>query len=427
MRRARTLAWAGGSIVAVLVGSLEPWARGIRPIHSSDDELALAVAVLCACAFAVFALTGTRLAIAVPVLLGVVAVAVVAHDAQDPAGPFGGPGPNIHHAWGIWVALAGLVSLVVASLVLFVEELGLLPRGFLGVGALASRVGRRVGRWNRTAVLAVAQRRWPVVSVEAAGSLLLLSTRDHGISRQLICSGGRRPELVVLDRALTLLRPHGEAPPGSVLLDVGANVGTTALPALTRHGFGRVVAVEPDQDNARLLRAAIMLNGLEQRAEVIEAAASDEPGRQSFRRGRRGGDGWSSGVGRLRRGQSSDEGSIEVEVVTLDGILRACRIDPDDVGLLWVDTQGHEGHALAGAVDLARRGVPMVVALRPRKLRRAGGVEMLVDAVSRYSTIVDLRRPTLKPVPDWRPNPGVVALEELLRSERSTDLLVFGR
>ena len=64
-------------------------------------------------------------------------------------------------------------------------------------------------------------------------------------------------------------------------------------------------------------------------------------------------------------------GTIPVEAVTLDSLVARGVLDPERVGLLWIDAQGHEGAVLDGASTLVGAGVPAVVAIRPGK----GGVD----------------------------------------------------
>ena len=62
---------------------------------------------------------------------------------------------------------------------------------------------------------------------------------------------------------------------GLKVLDVGANIGTVAVSLLVRHGVERIVAVEPDAENVRMLRANLALNGVQDRVEIHELALSD--------------------------------------------------------------------------------------------------------------------------------------------------------
>ncbi len=61
--------------------------------------------------------------------------------------------------------------------------------------------------------------------------------------------------------------------PGSVVLDVGANVGIYTLLAAKRGA--RVFAIEADPNNVRLLRHHLDINGLTDRVTVFEMAAMD--------------------------------------------------------------------------------------------------------------------------------------------------------
>src|SRR5204863_8857524 len=104
----------------------------------------------------------------------------------------------------------------------------------------------------------------------------------------------RRTEFVVLARALQTLREHGVERRGGTIVDVGANIGTTVVPALVVHGFERGVAIEPDPENRKVLRASLALSELDDRVAVVAAAASSGARQASFTRTR-----WSGGQHRL--------------------------------------------------------------------------------------------------------------------------------
>ena len=66
--------------------------------------------------------------------------------------------------------------------------------------------------------------------------------------------------------------------PGDLAVDVGAHLGSMAVPLARRVGrAGRVLALEPQQDLFRALSANLALNGLAQ-VEALHAAASDRGG-----------------------------------------------------------------------------------------------------------------------------------------------------
>jgi FkbM family methyltransferase len=204
-----------------------------------------------------------------------------------------------------------------------------------------------------------------------------------------------------------------------VFVDVGANLGTTTLAALELHGFDRAVAIEPDPENVRFLRATVAANGFDDRVAVVEAAVADHVGEAAFAARAAAPGGRKSGSGGLSAG-----GGDLVGVTTLDALAEQGLFRPEQVGLLWMDAQGAEGHALAGAGRLLDYRVPVVSAVRPRRLAKLGGLEMFRELVrARYPQFVDLRAPNLEP--GWSAVVRPVAdLDELLTGE-STDVLLL--
>ncbi|MGH9121170.1 MAG: FkbM family methyltransferase, partial [Acidimicrobiales bacterium] len=65
---------------------------------------------------------------------------------------------------------------------------------------------------------------------------------------------------------------------GRTFVDVGANLGTSTIPALKVFGADRVVAFEPMPSNCELLRCNLVLNGVEDRVDVHQVAVSDHDG-----------------------------------------------------------------------------------------------------------------------------------------------------
>jgi FkbM family methyltransferase len=275
-----------------------------------------------------------------------------------------------------------------------------------------ARWARRVA--TRRLFLGTARHVSPYVSVAHADGVFLVATHDAGVGRTTFLSGAN-PEFRNLERTVSVLREHGLHRRGTTFVDVGANIGTTTVPALLRHGYGRALCFEPDPDNAAVLAATLALNDLLGRAEVVRAAVSDVAGRASFGRGPLTRLGRRGGVGSLAR---ADGASIDVDVVTLDDALAARGSEPVDVGLVWVDTQGHEGHVLDGASRLVAAGVPLVLAIRPAKLRKTGGADRLLARIEGYETAVDLRDEASAPIaPD--------ELRTRARKGAPTDVLLF--
>lgn len=138
-----------------------------------------------------------------------------------------------------------------------------------------------------------------------------------------------------------------EVRPGSIFYDVGANVGFYTLLAATLVGSGKVFAFEPSPRNLTYLRRHIALNNLAN-VSVFESAISDRDQVLHFHIER-------TGFG----GSLSDEGEgIDVESVTLDGLLSGGKIPPPDY--IKMDIEGAELMALRGAEQLLRTHHPEI-------------------------------------------------------------------
>ncbi len=149
-----------------------------------------------------------------------------------------------------------------------------------------------------------------------------------------------------------------DASAGRVFVDVGANLGSASLEALCM-GFETAVCVEPLPGNARMIDATLALNDLTSRVAVVEAAVSNE-----------GGSLWllpsptNSGDNVLVEGDlKRDAAAIQVRVLTVREILAEAQVSPSDVGMYWVDVQGHEPNVVQGLMGLPAR--PLVLEYTP--------------------------------------------------------------
>ncbi len=124
---------------------------------------------------------------------------------------------------------------------------------------------------------------------------------------------------------------------GSVVLDIGANIGIYTLLAAKRGA--RVFAIEADPDNARTLRHHVRLNGFEDRVTVFEMAAVDEERHVTLYR-----DQGNSGHSNLFSGVNA----ISVPGATIDSL------SLPQIDVCKIDIEGAEVHALRGMSQTIR-------------------------------------------------------------------------
>lgn len=192
--------------------------------------------------------------------------------------------------------------------------------------------------------------------------------------------------------------------PGQVVVDVGANIGYDTVHAARRVGpSGRVVAIEPTDDNLVVLRHNIAANHFAN-VEIHAAAAGSARGRRDF----------------YVRGEVSAVNSLYPEScyadVTAVVPVEMVRIDDlvETAALVKIDVEGGELEALSGMPRLLRNPhLHLIVEWHPR-LQEAAGYE--AGALPR--TLLGLGF-TLHAVSHMRTEPltaaGVDALADRLR------------
>jgi FkbM family methyltransferase len=202
----------------------------------------------------------------------------------------------------------------------------------------------------------------------------------EGIARRLV-----RRQRLPLDEILQTR----ELAVGRVMIDIGANVGTTSIPRVILGDFGCVYAVEPDTRNYDCLVSNIIASQLRGLILPDRVAIGDVNGDMTMRR-------MTSGTHHLvRRAEDiSEEQRITVPCFTLDTWVERVGIDLSDVGFVKSDTQGWDARVLAGAERvLARRHIAWQIEFSPAMLQRSGiPVREVFALLERHFThFIDLR------------------------------------
>jgi FkbM family methyltransferase len=227
-------------------------------------------------------------------------------------------------------------------------------------------------------------------TIETEHARFVLDTRDREISRILFIYGYYDVPLFE-----SVFRALGRQPlRGRVFLDVGANIGSATVEALTRYGAERAVAFEPEPRNFRFLRLNLAANDLLDRVDAHRLALSDRDGEVDFELSES-----NFGDHRVRLNAPSENAFgesgralVPVPARRLDDLIADGSVDLERVGLAWIDVQAHEPNVLAGAAELMASNVPVVVEYWPYGLRAAGALERMNELLaSGWSHFVDTK------------------------------------
>lgn len=198
------------------------------------------------------------------------------------------------------------------------------------------------------------------IETQACGRPFIVDLRDTVIGPAILYYKVWEPEKTEL--FARLLRT------GDRIVDVGANIGYfSVLFAAAVGPTGKVVAIEPDRDNCKLLAANLRINGLAGIVQIVRAAAGASEGEHFIE----------VKAGVANRGDhrtfSSGEPNgkrVRIPMVTVDD----CTSGWASVRLIKMDIQGFEYFALQGMRQTLQRNhdVALVTEFWPSEMRRAG-------------------------------------------------------
>jgi FkbM family methyltransferase len=202
----------------------------------------------------------------------------------------------------------------------------------------------------------------------------------EGLARRLV-----RRQRLPLDEILQTR----ELAVGRVMIDIGANVGTTSIPRAILGDFGCVYAVEPDPRNYDCLVSNVIASQLRGLILPDRVAIGDVNGEMTMRK-------MTSGTHHLvrRADDISEQERVTVPCFTLDTWVERMGVDPVDVGFIKSDTQGWDARVLAGAERLlARRHIAWQIEFSPAMLQRSGmSIQDVFALLERHFThFIDLR------------------------------------
>lgn len=175
----------------------------------------------------------------------------------------------------------------------------------------------------------------------------------------------------------------------ALLIDIGANIGTICIPAVKRGLVEMAIAIEPEPLNYSLLRTNVELNQIAALITTHNIALGEKNDETlSLQLAK-----LNLGNHRVNYGEAApDQETTEVSSQSLDRISEGLDLRS---ALLWMDTQGFEGHVLAGGVRTLQCKPPLVTKFWPGGLSRSGGMDRFRHALQRagYTSFCDLNKP----------------------------------
>jgi len=185
-----------------------------------------------------------------------------------------------------------------------------------------------------------------VVSVGAAATIF--GTTSDAYFAQLVTHAGQD----ISGHNPTFMRVAEQLPLDGTIIDIGANIGLTALPGARRVPFGKVIAVEPSPLAFSALQRMVDTNGLTN-CEPVNMCMGAQPGTVAFVENA------DFLAGSYVGADAREASTVTAEMTTLDQFVSERGIA--SVDLVKIDVEGFELDVLQGAVRTIERLNPTFV------------------------------------------------------------------
>lgn len=152
---------------------------------------------------------------------------------------------------------------------------------------------------------------------------------------------------------------------GETFVDIGAHYGIYSLMVGKHFKNSKITAVEPLPNNSQTFLKNVSANNLKGRIDLKQLAVSDRIGSQEINVTEA-----SDSVGFYSHPLAETIGKIEVKTTTLDRLMPKSK----KVGIIKIDTEGHEIHVLKGMEKVLKNNpqVKLIVELNPESQKMAG-------------------------------------------------------
>lgn len=211
-------------------------------------------------------------------------------------------------------------------------------------------------RYGRELMISAMDARVLTMTVDCGDHVMTFSPNDY-IGRKIFRKGHFERHHV--SRLLSILKEKQLLREGTILLELGGNIGTQTIYFSLSGSFAHIISVEPDPRNFQLLKSNIAQNSMEDRVTSVNCAAGDHDGEIEFFQ-------HCSNHGKSSTSrQSKTDTKIIVPVRRVDNILAEAAVTPDQIGLIWMDIEGYEPVACRSMETLMMRKVPLYLEFSP--------------------------------------------------------------
>lgn len=212
---------------------------------------------------------------------------------------------------------------------------------------------------------------------------------DDVIGREVFVNGSFDIEKLITAKKL-ITKQKGASNIPKNILDIGANIGTIAIPAISSGMFEKAICIEPIPKNFRILKANVILNNLEHKVNSINTALGSKDNEELDMILSKN----NHGDNRVSCNYTNEIRSniIKVKSKTLDSVMNKEDYDCKDF-LVWMDVQGYEGWVMQGATSFLESKVPMVLEFWPWGMDKTSGYKIFKESLKNYSGFYDLNNP----------------------------------
>ncbi len=246
-----------------------------------------------------------------------------------------------------------------------------------------------------------------IATVKTENGILSFDSKDRTLGRALNID--REFESVMMKRTAALLIDKGfiQQSENNTVMDVGGYIGMSSIGFLNFGLFSKALIFEPNPNSFSLIERNIKQNSFSHRISAFNLALSNENSNLIMELSHKNfGDHRIRQDGGIVKGHYKEEGRkvINVNSISLDEFIENNNeICVDDVSMVWMDIQGHEGKFLQGAYGfLSKQKIPVVMEFWPYGLLRSGTTkEEFLSIIKKLFThfyIVDKELPGLKEI-----------------------------